>query len=138
MTIVANSDMNHIQAIAHILNPDGPFNEDDALIGLLENESREIDSLTELLVLAGEEEWPVDIAEETEDWFSDRTRQRAFEAAELVRQKSKDSETKKDDIKCDFCGYENIWAEYYNLCNFCGRYGHLRRACTALRARGSK
>jgi hypothetical protein len=41
----------------------------------------------------------------------------------IARQKS---------LCCGFCGEQHIWEECYNLCNFCGGFGHFRKACPDL------
>lgn len=32
-------------------------------------------------------------------------------------------------LKCEFCAEDHVWAECYNLCGFCGAYGHFHWKC---------
>jgi hypothetical protein len=49
--------------------------------------------------------------------------------AQEDRENADPSATKDETLKCHFSGEEHIWAECYNLCGFCGRFGHFHWSC---------
>jgi len=60
-------------------------------------------------------------------WFRERTVRRAHKklVADLAEHQA--ALVRQSKVHCGFCGEGHIWAECYNLCNFCGGFGHLGR-----------
>ncbi|KUJ14235.1 uncharacterized protein LY89DRAFT_736283 [Mollisia scopiformis] len=114
------------------LRPGEPANRDEALQRFLD-ELRNIVSLQKLVVI-DESQQPLQIAKSTMEWFNHRTNERArAEAAD--RQKlipSTKEKVKTLETTCKFCGGEHVWPDCWDLCNFCGVYGHYRSTCPEL------
>ncbi|KAE9370754.1 hypothetical protein N431DRAFT_468776 [Stipitochalara longipes BDJ] len=109
---------------------DHPLTYQAALLPLLCNEIREIGALKEIAILTGDD-MDLDFVEPAVHWFKERTQKWAYNAVEQMRAKLAAEEAAKNKVKltCGFCGEEHVWVECYNLCNFCGRFGHFRRTC---------
>jgi hypothetical protein len=104
---------------------------EERLLKLLEKEIRKISSLKILEVLDAEGE-KLSLAEPTVMWFKERAAKRAHEKflANLAEQRA--TLVRENNLHCGFCGECHVWAECYNLCNFCGDFGHFRKECLAL------
>jgi len=109
-------------------DPEGLQTEHEAVLSLLENEIREIDSLKELIVL-GAGDHILEIAKEACKWFSERDRQRIIRVIKKEQAKAVLKEGGNSGTGCEFCGEGHSWAECYNLCD-CGEYGHLLKDCS--------
>ncbi len=103
---------------------------DQALLRVLE-EVRKIPSLKVLEVFDDSDHTnTLPIADETVEWLNNRSAERE---RRLRQDKWEDERVQKQlgetKVECDFCGEGHVWTECYNLCNFCGEYGHKRQDC---------
>jgi hypothetical protein len=129
MTIYAAKDK--LPGPHSTLTGEDPPTFNDRLLHLLEKEIRKISSLKILEVLDAEGE-KLSLAEPTVMWFKERAAKRAHEKllSDLAEQKA--TMVRENNLHCGFCGESRVWAECYNLCNFCGGFGHFRKACLAV------
>ncbi|KAG0645690.1 hypothetical protein D0Z07_8632 [Hyphodiscus hymeniophilus] len=106
-------------------------NTEQAVLPLLE-EIRSIPSLKKLKVLlhAGSDVADADFAAPTVQWLAERAVQKSRNArsAELKEQAALVAAA---NLHCGFCGEGHTWPECYNLCDFCGAFGHFRSSCEA-------
>jgi hypothetical protein len=104
---------------------------EDRLSQLLEKDIRKISSLKILEVLDAEGK-QLTVAELTVIWFKERAAKRGHAGflADLAEQRS--TMVRENSLHCGFCGEGHVWAECYNLCNFCGGFGHFRKTCPAV------
>lgn len=122
-------------AVLHPVDEGMPATREDVLKPIFEKELRVIPSLNKLEVV-GNVEWEregLEFADETIAWFEDRERHRILRELEAEKAKQQEKiaggvET-AGEVKCDFCEEGHLWAECWNLCNFCGGYGHFRNHC---------
>jgi hypothetical protein len=113
-----------------ITGEDSPTFE-DRLLHILEKDIRTISSLKVLEVLDAEGE-KLTCAEPTLMWFKERAAKRAHQRFLANLAEKKAAMVIENNLHCGFCGEGHVWAECYNLCNFCGGFGHFRKACTAV------
>jgi hypothetical protein len=104
---------------------------EDRLSHLLEKEVRKIFSLKVLEVLDAEGE-KLSCAETTLIWFKERAGKRAHERLLANLAEKRAAMVRENNLHCGFCGEGHVWAECYNLCNFCGGFGHFRKTCPAV------
>ncbi len=108
-----------------------PFNCEEALRSLLENEIRDIESLKELVILPGgwrplRVDLNLVLLSPTVERLKARTQKRAYDIVEEMRLKLEAEEAGKDEarVACNFCVERHLWVHCHNLCNFCGEYGN--------------
>lgn len=113
------------------LQPRDPTTIEERLLPLLTNEIRSITSLKALEVLdEGGEKHP--FAESTVLWFAERAAKRAHEKFVVGIAEREAAMIRQHNVHYGFCGEGHVWAECYNLCNFCGGFGHFRKTCPAV------
>ncbi|KAL2065547.1 hypothetical protein VTL71DRAFT_3217 [Oculimacula yallundae] len=107
-----------------------PTSTEGSLRPLLEQEIMHIKSLRKLVVTnhCGAVR---DFALPTIDRVARRTKARTTAASKWSAHflKLKNQRGENDEPGCGFCGEEHISAECWNLCNFCGEFGHFRKGC---------
>jgi len=135
LTLCVDEDV-QLATNMHLYPPGHPLTYEEALLPLLCNGIREIESLKEIAIIHGgwsPEDNNIDLRvfKPAELWFQKRTRKRAYNAVKELRSKLEAAEAAKNNTKptCEFCSEDHIWAKCHNLCNFCGEFGHLRRTC---------
>ena len=120
---------------------------EDSLRPLLEQEIMQIQTLRDLQVIhrniRDDAACTPKFAEPTITQVSDRTKARNAAATKWdayilkIKTEREQKATLKEttDIEegrkpmCGFCGEEHVSAECWNLCNFCGEFGHFRKGC---------
>jgi hypothetical protein len=139
LTIRAKEDVNY-DAVLHPVDEGMPATRENVLKPIFEKELRGIPSLKKLEVV-GNVEWEregLEFADETIAWLEDRERHRILQELRPEKAEQQDKiagevET-AEEVKCDFCGKHHLWVECWNLCNFCGGYGHFRDSCLEMKA----
>lgn len=100
-----------------------PTTHEDAILGFLENDLRNIPTLKVLEVPGSS------FAEPAIAWFKERAARRMREATEECEKKKLTDLAASLKAHGRYCGEGHIWAECHNLCNFCGGFGHFRKDC---------
>jgi len=111
-------------------NTEDPPSYESRLQALLKNQIRRLPTIKSLEVF-DEACNKVFFAELTMQWFKERTVRRAHKklVADLAEHQA--ALVRQSNVHCGFCGEGHIWAECYNLCNFCGGFGHFRKTCSS-------
>jgi hypothetical protein len=104
---------------------------EERFLNLLEKDIRTISSLKVLEVLDAEGE-KLSFAEPTMMRFKERAAKRAHERLLANLADKRAAMVRENNLHCGFCGEGHVWAECYNLCNFCGGFGHFRKTCPAV------
>ncbi|CZR64057.1 uncharacterized protein PAC_13954 [Phialocephala subalpina] len=118
---------------------DGPMITEEVFSPLLE-ELKTIDNLKELSIIDDSydsADMGLAFADETVKWVTDRAATRKREQREAyAKAKAEEVEiarltiqVREQNVHCGFCGEGHIWAECWNLCDFCGAFGHFWKAC---------
>lgn len=141
LIIQVEGDPKFDAAVAAVYADELPSTKEEALRPFLENELRIITSINELQVIDGdrnEMQW----AQDTVQWVGRRAEERKkLKWEEEKKRKGKQAEAeavRAANIHCAFCGEGHLWAECYNLCPYCGGYGHLRETCPVLKEHGGE
>jgi len=111
---------------AHSVLTSEIINREERLMWVLKNRVMAIDSLEELEILEPGDTYmtysilmPSELGSEVVAWFKSRAAQRKNRASEVTR-----------DLRCEFCRESHLWQDCWNLCGFCGEYGHARNVCS--------
>lgn len=125
-------DLANLQAISNgdtETETSGATPTERALMPLLKNELRQISSLTKLDVFrSNENKDPYEWALPAMHWFAERTRKRRLNLPSCTGVEEQRLEL-TESLRCAFCGEGHTWNNCYNLCPFCGQYGHSRKSC---------
>jgi hypothetical protein len=136
--LVIYAEKDYIFASHPQVDPESLKDWEHALLPLLENEIRQISSLKVLEVYCERDNSQVaGFAIPTATFFRERTARRYREALEHhILERFEDrklaQQIQMENARCGFCGEDHVWVDCHNLCNFCGRFGHFREACSAI------
>jgi hypothetical protein len=122
------------RGILHALVPPpdiDPATHEETMLSFLENEARAISSLRVLEVVSTDNS-DVTFADPAIAWFKARAASRIREEMVEEEEKRLTDGIRANNIHCGFCAGEHVWAECWNLCNFCGDFGHFRKMCPDL------
>ncbi|KAG4418384.1 hypothetical protein IFR04_008451 [Cadophora malorum] len=107
-----------------------PKSREEAILPFLQNEVRQLSTLKELEVYDGFGSKSLDYAKPTMDWFKDRAAKKARKVREAhIRMQILKAQANEDNVHCAFCGEGHVWVDCYNLCKFCGDFGHFAKTC---------
>ncbi|KAL2065549.1 hypothetical protein VTL71DRAFT_3219 [Oculimacula yallundae] len=112
-------------------HPEGrPKSQEEAMLPFFLDDVRKLSSLKNLQVIDEDTDECPEFAHPTVDWFKDRAAEKAREDRRgYFRMQILEAKAKEENIHCGFCGEGHVWANCYNLCKFCGEFGHFSKTC---------